>query len=65
MKAAMKAAILVKQNSPLEVADIDLPLLDVGQVLVKVQHSGVCGKQPSMPPLDVGLSQARSLPNWS
>ena len=41
----MKAAILVKQNSPLEVAEVELPSLDVGQVLVKIQHSGVCGKQ--------------------
>ncbi len=41
----MKAAILVKQNSPLEIADVALPALDVGQVLVKIHHSGVCGKQ--------------------
>lgn len=41
----MKAAILVEQNAPLEIVEIDLPKLDVGQVLVKVEYSGVCGKQ--------------------
>ena len=41
----MKAAILVEQNTPLVVADIDIPILDFGQVLVKVEYSGVCGKQ--------------------
>ena len=41
----MKAAILVKQNARLVVADVDLPELDVGQVLVKVEYSGICGKQ--------------------
>ena len=41
----MKAAILVKQNAPLDVAEVDIPALDVGQVLVKVHYSGICGKQ--------------------
>jgi S-(hydroxymethyl)glutathione dehydrogenase / alcohol dehydrogenase len=41
----MKAAVLVKQNAPLEVYEVDLPKLAVGQVLVKVAHSGICGKQ--------------------
>lgn len=41
----MKAAILVEQNAPLVIADVDVPTLDVGQVLVKVHYSGVCGKQ--------------------
>jgi len=41
----MKAAILVKQNAPLELADLDLPALDVGQVLVEIHASGICGKQ--------------------
>ena len=41
----MKAAILVEQNAPLVVADVEIPALDVGQVLVKVEYSGVCGKQ--------------------
>lgn len=42
---AMKAAILVEQNAPLVVADVDVPELGVGQVLVKVAYSGICGKQ--------------------
>lgn len=42
----MKAAILVEQNQPLVVADIDLPeQLSFGQVLVKVHYSGICGAQ--------------------
>src|SRR5574341_1729140 len=41
----MKAAILVEQNAPLVVADVEIPKLAVGQVLVKVEYSGLCGKQ--------------------
>ena len=41
-----RAAILVEQNKSLTVADIDLPAeLSFGQVLVKVQFSGICGAQ--------------------
>src|SRR5271155_3543084 len=41
----MKAAVLVKQNAPLEVYEVEIPKLDVGQVLVRVEYSGICGKQ--------------------
>jgi S-(hydroxymethyl)glutathione dehydrogenase / alcohol dehydrogenase len=41
----MKAAILEKLNSSLVVDNITVPNLDVGQVLVKVGCSGICGKQ--------------------
>ena len=42
----MKAAILVEQNQPLVVADIELPeRLSFGQVLFKVHYSGICGAQ--------------------
>jgi S-(hydroxymethyl)glutathione dehydrogenase/alcohol dehydrogenase len=42
----MKAAILVQLKEPLVVADVELPeKLDVGQVLVKVHFSGICGSQ--------------------
>jgi S-(hydroxymethyl)glutathione dehydrogenase/alcohol dehydrogenase len=41
----MKAAILVEQKAPLVVAAIQPPALGVGQVLVKVEFSGICGKQ--------------------
>ena len=41
----MKAAILIAQNKPLEVAEIQAPDLDIGQVLVEVAYSGICGKQ--------------------
>lgn len=42
----MKAAILVEQNRPLVVDDLELPeKLEYGQVLVKVICSGICGSQ--------------------
>ena len=41
----MKAGILVEQNAPLVVSDVEVPPLDVGQVLVKVEYSSICGKQ--------------------
>ena len=41
----MKAAVLVSQNSALEIYDIEVPKLDVGQVMVRVEYSGICGKQ--------------------
>src|SRR5579871_4073786 len=40
------AAILVNQRSPLVVDEVDMPeSLGVGQVLVKVHFSGICGSQ--------------------
>jgi S-(hydroxymethyl)glutathione dehydrogenase / alcohol dehydrogenase len=42
----MKAAILVEQNKSLVVDQIELPdTLEVGQVLVKIHCSGICGSQ--------------------
>ena len=42
----IRAAILVKNNAPLELAEIESPdRLRYGQVLVKVQYSGICGAQ--------------------
>jgi len=42
----MKAAILVKQHAPLVVADVVIPeQLSFGQVMVRVQYSGICGAQ--------------------
>jgi S-(hydroxymethyl)glutathione dehydrogenase/alcohol dehydrogenase len=42
----IKAAILVEQHQPLELAEIESPdRLRFGQVLVKVQYSGICGAQ--------------------
>ena len=42
----MKAAILVEQRQPLVVAEIELPQqLEVGQVLVKIHYTGICGSQ--------------------
>lgn len=43
---SMKAAILVEQKKPLVIDNVELPSsLDVGQVLVKVHYSGICGSQ--------------------
>ena len=42
----MQAAILVEQNKPLIIDEVELPCgLDFGQVLVQVQCSGICGSQ--------------------
>lgn len=46
MPRTMKAAILVEQNQALVIDQVTLPeRLDVGQVLVKVHYSGICGSQ--------------------
>ena len=41
----MKAAILVDLNHPLEVAELALPRLDIGQVKVQLHCSTICGAQ--------------------
>ena len=42
----MKAAILTETEKPLVLAQVDLPKkLDVGQVLVDIHYSGICGAQ--------------------
>ena len=42
----IKAAILVEQKKPLIITEIDTPKeLTVGQVLVKIDYSGICGSQ--------------------
>lgn len=40
-----KAAVLVETGKPLIIADIDVPVLKAGQVLVDVAFSGVCHTQ--------------------
>lgn len=46
MIRTMKAAILVEQNKPLVIDEVELPdKLDFGQVLVQVHYSGICGSQ--------------------
>lgn len=40
-----KAAILRQLNAPLVIEELIVPDLRVGQVLVKVESSGICGKQ--------------------
>lgn len=42
----MRAAILTELRAPLVIDEIELPpALDVGQVLVEVHYSGICGSQ--------------------
>lgn len=41
----MKAAVLTEINRPLEIKDVQLTDLKVGQVLVKIIMSGICGSQ--------------------
>lgn len=42
----MKAAVLTELKTPLKILEVELPkTLAVGQVLVKVQFSGICGSQ--------------------
>jgi len=57
----LKAAILTQQNAPLEVANVDLPTLDVGHVLVEIDYSGICGKQ--LEEVDGKRGQDRFLPH--
>ena len=41
-----KAAILFEQNKPLKIESIEFPTeLEIGQVLVKLHYSGICGSQ--------------------
>lgn len=43
---SMKAAILVEQRKPLVIDEVELPsTLAVGQVLIKIHFSGICGSQ--------------------
>jgi len=41
----MKAAILTEIGKPLTIADVLVPTLDVGQVLVRVDYAAICGAQ--------------------
>jgi len=42
----MQAAILAELRQPLIIDDVELPQqLDVGQVLVRIEYSGICGSQ--------------------
>lgn len=41
----MRAAVLVEQNAPLQVMDLEPQDILAGQVLVKVEASGICGAQ--------------------
>jgi len=59
---SMRAAILVELKKPLVIAEVDLPeTLDVGQVLVKVHYSGICGSQ--LGEIDGAKGEDRFLPH--
>ena len=58
----MKAAILVEQRKPLVIEEIELPAqLEVGQVLVRVHFSGICGSQ--IGEIDGAKGEDRFLPH--
>lgn len=58
----MKAAILVELRKPLVVDQIELPSeLEIGQVLVKVHCSGICGSQ--LGEIDGAKGEDRFLPH--
>jgi S-(hydroxymethyl)glutathione dehydrogenase/alcohol dehydrogenase len=58
----MKAAILVEQRKPLVVDEVSLPdALEVGQVLVKLHCSGICGSQ--LGEIDGAKGEDRFLPH--
>ena len=40
-----KAAILIEQNKPLDLDEVEIPALRYGQVLVEVKVSRICGSQ--------------------
>jgi len=40
-----EAALLVELGKPLEMAELSIPALNPGQVLVEISHSGACGTQ--------------------
>ena len=59
---SMRAAILVELKKPLVIAEVDLPeTLDVGQVLVKIHYSGICGSQ--LGEIDGAKGEDRFLPH--
>jgi S-(hydroxymethyl)glutathione dehydrogenase / alcohol dehydrogenase len=59
---SMKAAILVEQNKPLVIDQVELPQkLAVGQILVKVFYSGICGSQ--LGEIDGAKGEDRYLPH--
>ena len=41
----IRAAVLYQIDKPLQILDLELPKLEVGQVLVKIFYSGVCRSQ--------------------
>jgi S-(hydroxymethyl)glutathione dehydrogenase / alcohol dehydrogenase len=46
MPKTMKAAVLTELKAPLVIAELTMPeTLSVGQVLVKIHYSGICGSQ--------------------
>lgn len=59
---SMKAAILVEQNKPLVIDQVELPQkLEVGQILIKVFYSGICGSQ--LGEIDGAKGEDRYLPH--
>jgi len=45
MKPTFKAAVLVKTNEPLEIFELGIPKLEIGQILIQNRFSGICRSQ--------------------
>lgn len=43
-----KAMVLTEFNKPLELIEFDIPVLDEGQMLIKIEAAGVCGSDVHM-----------------
>jgi len=62
MPRTMKAAVLTELKAPLVVAELTLPEhLSVGQVLVKIHYTGICGSQ--LGEIDGAKGEDRFLPH--
>jgi len=62
MPKTMKAAVLTELNSPLTIAELTMPdALAIGQVLVKIHFSGICGSQ--LGEIDGAKGEDRFLPH--
>ena len=55
------AAVLVESKKPLVIDELEVPILNVGQVLVKPDSSGVCGAQISE--IDAVIGKDKFLPH--
>jgi len=56
LPSTMKAAIVVKHKSPVEIKDVPVPAVGEGQILVKIVSSGVCHTDVHVADGDLGAN---------